>query len=247
MSKLQVQVESGQSLNCMIVTLKNGNEIKSRYVREHRDWYFRCSIQTSKDYRFYAISAEFPEFSNKEQTLVFQFLVKHEQKLDYGGGYMKLHEDWDDKEFIPDHEDRKPEDDDDISKEIQDDDAKKPEDWDDEEDGEWTPPTIPKPEYKGPWTPKKIKSPAYKGKWKAPMIDNPDDRQRFMPTFEDMQSGTPLAYPASERSSIRDFDLKKKIMWQNKRPAPDRDTGIIKSIYSGGSQSREPGQRGGWL
>jgi len=26
-----------------------------------------------------------------------------------------------------------------------------PEDWDDEEDGEWTAPTIPNPEYKGPW------------------------------------------------------------------------------------------------
>ncbi|KAJ6359648.1 hypothetical protein OIU77_003786 [Salix suchowensis] len=47
-------------------------------------------IQTSEDYRFYAISAEFPKFSNKDQTLVFQFSVKHEQKLDCGGGYMKL-------------------------------------------------------------------------------------------------------------------------------------------------------------
>nr|GMD40296.1 calreticulin [Ipomoea batatas]GMD46670.1 calreticulin [Ipomoea batatas] len=48
-----------------------------------------------------------------------------------------------------------------------------PEDWDDEEDGEWTAPTVANPEYKGPWTPKKIKNPNYKGKWKAPMIDNP--------------------------------------------------------------------------
>ncbi|KAK6143866.1 hypothetical protein DH2020_024214 [Rehmannia glutinosa] len=199
-------------------------------------------IQTSQDYRFYAISAEFPEFSNKDKTLVFQFSVKHEQKLDCGGGYMKLlsgevdqkkfggdtpysimfgpdicgystkkvhailtynetnhlikkdvpcetdqlshvytfilrpdatysilidnvekqtgslysdwdilppkkikdpeakkPEDWDDKEYIPDPEDKKPE----------------PEDWDDdEEDGEWTAPTIPNPEYKGPWKPK---------------------------------------------------------------------------------------------
>ncbi|CAG7872808.1 hypothetical protein HID58_023949 [Brassica napus] len=39
---------------------------------------------------FYAISTEFPEFSNKEKILVFQFSVKHEQKLDCGGGYMKL-------------------------------------------------------------------------------------------------------------------------------------------------------------
>lgn len=29
-----------------------------------------------------------------------------------------------------------------------------PEDWDDEEDGEWTAPTIANPEYKGPWKPK---------------------------------------------------------------------------------------------
>ncbi|KAL8222822.1 hypothetical protein R6Q57_020221 [Mikania cordata] len=47
-------------------------------------------IQTSEDYRFYAISAEYPEFSNKDKTLVFQFSVKHEQRLDCGGGYMKL-------------------------------------------------------------------------------------------------------------------------------------------------------------
>ncbi|KAG4946288.1 hypothetical protein JHK82_042340 [Glycine max] len=34
--------------------------------------------------------AEYPEFSNKDKTLVFKFSVKHDQKLDYGGGYMKL-------------------------------------------------------------------------------------------------------------------------------------------------------------
>lgn len=51
---------------------------------------FDTGIQTSEDYRFYAISAEFPEFSNKDNTLVFQFSVKHEQKLDCGGGYMKI-------------------------------------------------------------------------------------------------------------------------------------------------------------
>ncbi|KHN44697.1 Calreticulin [Glycine soja] len=33
---------------------------------------------------------EYPEFSNMDKTLVFQFSVKHEQKLDCGGGYMKL-------------------------------------------------------------------------------------------------------------------------------------------------------------
>lgn len=33
-----------------------------------------------------------------------------------------------------------------------------PEDWDNDEDGEWTAPTIPNPEYKGPWTQKVCKS-----------------------------------------------------------------------------------------
>ncbi|KAL4202440.1 hypothetical protein AMTRI_Chr02g221060 [Amborella trichopoda] len=57
-------------------------------------------IQTSEDYRFFAISAEFPVFSNKDKTLVFQFSVKHEQKLDCGGGYMKLlSDDVDQKKF----------------------------------------------------------------------------------------------------------------------------------------------------
>lgn len=52
--------------------------------------FYISGIQTSEDFRFYAISAEFPEFSNKGKNLVFQFSVKHEQKLDCGGGYMKL-------------------------------------------------------------------------------------------------------------------------------------------------------------
>ncbi|RRT74139.1 hypothetical protein B296_00024124 [Ensete ventricosum] len=74
--------------------------------------------------------------SNKDKTLVLQFSVKHEQKLDCGGGYIKLlsgeidqkkfggdtpyrcllstfvltcPEDWDDKEYIPDPDDKKPE------------------------------------------------------------------------------------------------------------------------------------------
>ncbi|XP_072959117.1 calreticulin-like isoform X2 [Typha angustifolia] len=47
-------------------------------------------IQTTEDYRFYAISAEFPEFSNKDRPLVFQFSVKREQKYGCAGAYMKL-------------------------------------------------------------------------------------------------------------------------------------------------------------
>ena len=48
-------------------------------------------IQTSQDARFYAIGSKLQEpFSNKGETLVLQFSVKHEQNLDCGGGYIKL-------------------------------------------------------------------------------------------------------------------------------------------------------------
>jgi len=47
-------------------------------------------LQTTEDARFYQISAEFPEFSNKGKDLVLQFSVKHEQRIDCGGGYIKI-------------------------------------------------------------------------------------------------------------------------------------------------------------
>lgn len=37
-----------------------------------------------------AISTKFPKFSNKDKTLIIQYVVKHEQNIDCGGGYMKL-------------------------------------------------------------------------------------------------------------------------------------------------------------
>jgi len=48
-------------------------------------------IQTSQDARFYGISAKINKFSNEGKTLVLQFNVKHEQKIDCGGGYIKLY------------------------------------------------------------------------------------------------------------------------------------------------------------
>ncbi|XP_062888153.1 calreticulin-like [Mobula hypostoma] len=47
-------------------------------------------IQTSQDAKFYARSAKFEPFSNEGKTLIIQFTVKHEQKIDCGGGYIKL-------------------------------------------------------------------------------------------------------------------------------------------------------------
>lgn len=47
-------------------------------------------LKTTQDAKFYAISSKFDSFSNKGKTLVVQFTVKHEQKIDCGGGYVKL-------------------------------------------------------------------------------------------------------------------------------------------------------------
>uniref|UniRef100_A0A8C2DL26 Calreticulin n=1 Tax=Cyprinus carpio TaxID=7962 RepID=A0A8C2DL26_CYPCA len=47
-------------------------------------------LQTSQDARFYATSARFEPFSNEGKPLVIQFTVKHEQKIDCGGGYVKV-------------------------------------------------------------------------------------------------------------------------------------------------------------
>ncbi|KAK1801214.1 hypothetical protein P4O66_022894 [Electrophorus voltai] len=47
-------------------------------------------LQTSQDARFYSVSSRFKDFSNKDQPLVVQFTVKHEQSIDCGGGYIKL-------------------------------------------------------------------------------------------------------------------------------------------------------------
>ncbi|KAL0884613.1 hypothetical protein Bca101_008594 [Brassica carinata] len=56
--------------------------------------------------------------------------------------------DWDDREYIDDPEDVKPEGFDSIPREIPDQKAKEPEDWDEEENGLWEPPMIPNPAYK---------------------------------------------------------------------------------------------------
>ncbi len=47
-------------------------------------------LQTSQNAKFYAMSAGFDKFSNEGKTVVIQFTVKHEQKIDCGGGYVKV-------------------------------------------------------------------------------------------------------------------------------------------------------------
>ncbi|XP_051985438.1 calreticulin-like [Xyrauchen texanus] len=84
----------------------DGDAWKSRWVNsEHKSEYgqFKLTagnfygdaekdqgLQTSQDARFYATSARFEPFSNEGKSLVIQFTVKHEQKIDCGGGYVKI-------------------------------------------------------------------------------------------------------------------------------------------------------------
>jgi len=48
-------------------------------------------LKTLEDARFYHYSTTFPEFSNADKPLVLQYTVKHEQQIDCGGAYLKLH------------------------------------------------------------------------------------------------------------------------------------------------------------
>jgi calreticulin len=48
-------------------------------------------LKTSEDARFYHYTAAFPEFDNKGKTLVLQYSLKQDQRIDCGGGYVKLH------------------------------------------------------------------------------------------------------------------------------------------------------------
>jgi calreticulin len=49
-------------------------------------------LHTTQDAKFYQITSEIPkEFSNKDKKLILQYSVKHEQNIDCGGGYIKIH------------------------------------------------------------------------------------------------------------------------------------------------------------
>jgi len=62
-----------------------------RVLRYHVDEKAERGLHTSQDARFYSISTKFAKsFSNKDNTLVVQFSVKHQQNIDCGGGYLKL-------------------------------------------------------------------------------------------------------------------------------------------------------------
>nr|XP_020643796.1 calreticulin-like [Pogona vitticeps] len=47
-------------------------------------------LQTTQDTKYYAVSARFRPFNNEGQTLVLQYTVKYDQRVDCGGAYVKL-------------------------------------------------------------------------------------------------------------------------------------------------------------
>jgi calreticulin len=57
----------------------------------HGDATEDVGLKTMEDYRFYDLSAKMDKvFDNDGKTLVVQYSVKHEQKIDCGGGYIKI-------------------------------------------------------------------------------------------------------------------------------------------------------------
>jgi len=57
----------------------------------HTDEKAERGLHTTTDARFYSISTKIAKpFTNKDNTLVIQFSVKHQQNIDCGGGYMKI-------------------------------------------------------------------------------------------------------------------------------------------------------------
>jgi len=66
-------------------------EFKLSHGKFYGDAKKDLGIQTSQDARFYGLSAKFDSFSNEGKTVVIQFTVKHEQKIDCGGGYVKVY------------------------------------------------------------------------------------------------------------------------------------------------------------
>merc|ERR1711892_1414891 len=60
------------------------------FVLESGKWNEMKGLKTSTDAKYYASSAGFPAFTNKGKDLVVQFTVQHQQKIDCGGGYVKI-------------------------------------------------------------------------------------------------------------------------------------------------------------
>jgi len=105
----QEKFDSDWSDRWVVSDSKQDEGTAGTFVRTAGDFYGDAEqdqgIQTSQDARFYALSAAIDTpFDNKDSDLVVQFQVRHPQKLDCGGGYIKLGSDWDQETFNGDSE-----------------------------------------------------------------------------------------------------------------------------------------------
>jgi calreticulin len=83
-------------------------------------------------------------------------------------------DDWEDIEKIDDPDDVPPPWVDNVPQFIPDESAKRPSDWNDRVQGAWTPPLVPNPVYRQDWKPRQIPNPAFRGDWIAKNVSNPD-------------------------------------------------------------------------
>jgi len=86
---------SGPDLKNWVQSTVKGEEERGSIGLSAGNWVtdkaFETGLKTLNDARFYVYSRTFPEFSNAGKDLVLQFSVKHEQSIDCGGAYLKLH------------------------------------------------------------------------------------------------------------------------------------------------------------
>jgi len=87
--------DDGWQSRWVVSDWKKSEGTAGEWKRVTGDWYGNkedaWGLQTSQDARFYAISSKFDKpFSNEGKDLVVQFAVRHPQKIDCGGGYIKL-------------------------------------------------------------------------------------------------------------------------------------------------------------
>jgi len=89
------QFDKGWSDRWVVSSWKKSSGEAGTFKVTAGDWYgdkdADQGLQTTQDARFYSITSKLPkEFSNEGKDLVIQFSVKHQQKIDCGGGYIKL-------------------------------------------------------------------------------------------------------------------------------------------------------------
>lgn len=81
--------------NWVVSSWKQASDQAGAFERTAGEFYgdktLNQGLKTTTDARFYAISKKFDtDFDNKDKDFIVQFSVKHGQKIDCGGGYLKL-------------------------------------------------------------------------------------------------------------------------------------------------------------